>query len=151
MKPLIAPQLMVRFVFAFSTLALVSELQGQVGDNNPGGPSGIFNGNVTTGCSYDPYTGNATRSPILLSPEQSENIHWLSRAPPIRATYGTVDSVGQAAGIIITSGLWNSGATFPIRILRLLHIRSIFPMAGERPFSLSRGTQLITVCGGRVG
>jgi RHS repeat-associated protein len=34
----------------------------QVGDDNPTGTSGRFNGNVTTGCSYDPYTGNATRS-----------------------------------------------------------------------------------------
>ncbi len=31
-------------------------------NDNPTGPSGMFNGNVSTGCSYDPYTGNATRS-----------------------------------------------------------------------------------------
>ena len=30
-------------------------------DDNPTGPAGIFNGNITTGCSYDPYTGNAMR------------------------------------------------------------------------------------------
>ncbi|MEY2506450.1 MAG: hypothetical protein QOH01_779 [Verrucomicrobiota bacterium] len=34
----------------------------QLGNDNPTGPSGQFNGNVTTGCSYDPYTGNATRA-----------------------------------------------------------------------------------------
>src|SRR5882757_3534400 len=45
-------------VFAFST----SSLWAQVGNQNPSGASGIFNGQVTTGCSYDPYTGNATRS-----------------------------------------------------------------------------------------
>jgi RHS repeat-associated protein len=33
-----------------------------VGNENPGGASGIFNGQITTGCSYDPYTGNAMRS-----------------------------------------------------------------------------------------
>src|SRR5260370_106702 len=33
-----------------------------VGGDNPTGTSGQFNGNVTTGGSYDPYTGNATRS-----------------------------------------------------------------------------------------
>ena len=38
------------------------DLPAQVGDNNPGGHSGIFNGQINTGCSYDPYTGNATRS-----------------------------------------------------------------------------------------
>jgi len=51
----------VLFLFVFS-LSLGSSLYAQVGDNNPGGHSGIFNGQVNTGCSYDPYTGNATRS-----------------------------------------------------------------------------------------
>lgn len=37
-------------------------LRADLGDNNPTGVSGQFNGNVTTGCSYDPYTGNADRS-----------------------------------------------------------------------------------------
>ena len=36
-------------------------LRADLGDNNPTGPSGEFNGSVTTGCSYDPYTGNAHR------------------------------------------------------------------------------------------
>ena len=38
------------------------DLHAQVGNQNPSGASGIFNGQVHTGCSYDPYTGNATRS-----------------------------------------------------------------------------------------
>ncbi len=33
-----------------------------IGADNPTGTSGVFNGNVNTACSYDPYTGNATRS-----------------------------------------------------------------------------------------
>ncbi len=37
-------------------------LHGQAGNDNPTGPAGFFNGNVATGGSYDPYTGNATRS-----------------------------------------------------------------------------------------
>jgi RHS repeat-associated protein len=37
-------------------------LRAQVGNDNPTGVSGQFNGNVTTAGSYDPYTGNATRS-----------------------------------------------------------------------------------------
>src|SRR5262249_17283237 len=36
-------------------------LRAQVGDNNPTGVSGIFNGQAG-GCGYDPYTGNATRA-----------------------------------------------------------------------------------------
>jgi RHS repeat-associated protein len=47
------------FAVAF---AFVSPLRAQVGNDNPSGVSGIFNGNITTGCSYDPYTGNATRT-----------------------------------------------------------------------------------------
>ena len=43
-------------------LSLASKLAAQVGNQNPGGVSGMFNGQVNTGCSYDPYTGNATRS-----------------------------------------------------------------------------------------
>jgi hypothetical protein len=34
----------------------------QVGNDNRTGVAGVFNGNVTTGCSYDPYTANAMRS-----------------------------------------------------------------------------------------
>lgn len=37
------------------------DLLGQVGNDNPDGASGIFNGQAG-GCGYDPYTGNATRS-----------------------------------------------------------------------------------------
>lgn len=37
-------------------------LRAQMGNDNPTGISGVYNGNVTTAGSYDPYTGNATRS-----------------------------------------------------------------------------------------
>ena len=47
---------------AFGLALCTHDLCAQVGDNNPSGVSGIFNGQVDTGCSYDPYTGNATRS-----------------------------------------------------------------------------------------
>src|SRR5262245_29104781 len=39
----------------------VSPVRAQMGNNNPTGQSGIFNGQAG-GCGYDPYTGNATRS-----------------------------------------------------------------------------------------
>jgi RHS repeat-associated protein len=48
------------------TLAAAT-LRAQVGNDNPTGPAGQFNGNITTGCSYDPLTGNATRSIIDLA------------------------------------------------------------------------------------
>src|SRR5256885_7331293 len=43
-------------------LMLPATAPGQIGDDNPTGPTGAFNGNVTTAGSYDPYTGNAKRS-----------------------------------------------------------------------------------------
>jgi len=53
----------IRYSF-ICTLVLVASanLRAETGDDNPTGPAGIFNGNVTTGCSYDPYTRNAMRS-----------------------------------------------------------------------------------------
>ncbi len=46
---------------ALACVLTASPLRAQVGNNNPAGQSGIFNGQVG-GCGYDPYTGNATRS-----------------------------------------------------------------------------------------
>lgn len=43
------------------TLAIVAHVRAQVGSDNPYGPAGVFNGQITTGCSYDAYTGNAQR------------------------------------------------------------------------------------------
>jgi RHS repeat-associated protein len=51
-----------RLIFSLCLLITISELRGQVGNNNPTGVSGTFNGNVNTAGSYDPYTGNATRT-----------------------------------------------------------------------------------------
>lgn len=50
-----------RLVF-FALTLFTTALRAQIGNNNPTGPAGVFNGNITTGCSYDPLTGNATRS-----------------------------------------------------------------------------------------
>ncbi len=47
---------------AFGSFLAVSPLRAQVGNDNRTGPSGIFNGEITTAGSYDPYTGNATRT-----------------------------------------------------------------------------------------
>jgi RHS repeat-associated protein len=48
-------------------LSLVEIAAGRIaradtGNDNPTGVAGQFNGNITTGCSYDPYTGNAMRA-----------------------------------------------------------------------------------------
>ncbi len=51
-----------RFLVLIPTLLLVGHLYAELGDMNPTGTSGQFNGNITTAGSYDPYTGNATRA-----------------------------------------------------------------------------------------
>src|ERR1700719_3832706 len=50
-----------RIIFAALSLFAVSNALGQ-GNDNPTGVAGMFNGNSNTGCSYDPYTANATRT-----------------------------------------------------------------------------------------
>ena len=54
----------VRLCLASGMFALLSlsTLRAQVGNDNPTGPAGFFNGNVTTGCSYDPFTSSAARN-----------------------------------------------------------------------------------------
>ena len=42
-------------------LSLSPICRGEAGNNNPTGPSGEYNGSITTGGSYDPYTGTAKR------------------------------------------------------------------------------------------
>jgi RHS repeat-associated protein len=48
-------------VFFLGSIA-ASQLFAGAGNNNPTGYAGAFNGDVTTGCNYDPYTANAARS-----------------------------------------------------------------------------------------
>jgi RHS repeat-associated protein len=53
-----------KFVIALASIAIftTNHAFAQVGNDNPTGPSGAFNGNIGTTCSYDPYTGNAMRT-----------------------------------------------------------------------------------------
>jgi len=52
----------VSLLSAICLVVLPTSLRAQMGNDNPTGVSGMFNGNVNTAGSYDPYTGNATRS-----------------------------------------------------------------------------------------
>jgi hypothetical protein len=38
------------------------EVRAQLGNDNPTGPAGVFNGYITTGGAYEPYTGNLART-----------------------------------------------------------------------------------------
>ena len=51
-------------IFIIASVAASGAVMGDVApaNDNPTGSAGMFNGNSTTGCSYDPYTANATRT-----------------------------------------------------------------------------------------
>src|SRR5205085_11640346 len=51
----------LRLLFPFLLIGFVSSTRAQTGNDNPTGVTGDYNGNITTGGSYDPYTGNAKR------------------------------------------------------------------------------------------
>lgn len=64
LQPLKASMRARKLLIALAVAAslTIRSVWGQVGNDNPTGVAGQFNGNITTGCSYDPYTGNAMRS-----------------------------------------------------------------------------------------
>ena len=51
-----------KIVIGFVAIGLSASSAFAQGNDNPTGTAGEFNGQVTTGCSYDPYTGNAKRA-----------------------------------------------------------------------------------------
>jgi YD repeat-containing protein len=85
------------------------DLHAQVGSNNPTGVSGIFNGNITTGCSYDPYTGNATRSITDIAVSGAVGQYPLA----LVRTYNSRSGAGGAAGFGV-AGQWTHNYSWAI-------------------------------------
>jgi len=50
-----------RLLLPVLSLCFLSSTRGEIGNDNPTGVSGEYNGSITTAGSYDPYTGNAKR------------------------------------------------------------------------------------------
>ena len=90
-------------------LACLSQVHAQVGGNNPTGVAGIFNGNVTTGCSYDPYTGNAIRSVTDIAVAGAVGEYPLA----LVRTYNSRSGAGGAAGFG-TAGQWTHNYSWAI-------------------------------------
>jgi RHS repeat-associated protein len=60
--PFIVKKLLLQLSSAFAlSLFLALACRAATGNDNPTGVTGDYNGNITTGGSYDPYTGNAKR------------------------------------------------------------------------------------------
>jgi RHS repeat-associated protein len=98
----------------------VSAVSAQVGSDNPTGISGQFNGNVTTGCSYDPYTANATRSITDLVVAGGVGAYPLAftRTMNSRYTAGVPTSFGPA-------GSWNHSFGWNIDGITVVKIGSV--------------------------
>jgi RHS repeat-associated protein len=97
------------FLSAFALALLLSNtVRGQVGNDNPTGPAGNFNGSVTTGGSYDPYTANVTRTVtdmVVTGAVGQDGLSW-SRTWNSRSGFGswqhnyswTIDPIDAYAG-----------------------------------------------------
>lgn len=84
-----------------ATLILSPQLLlAQAGNDNPTGIAGMFNGNVTTAGSYDPYTGNATRSVTDIAVAGSLGAYPLAfaRTANSRYTPGLETEFGEPGG-----------------------------------------------------
>ncbi len=86
------------FVCFLVFLVSVSQLHAQVGNNNPTGVSGIFNGQITSGCSYDPWTGSShrTSTDVLIAGSVSAYPLALTRTSNSRNAWGNAFGVPGA-------------------------------------------------------
>ena len=79
-----------RYVYALLLIvAMATTAPAQLGNDNPTGISGAFNGSVTTGGSYDPYTGNVTRSITDISVAGAVGAYPLALTRTLNSRYET--------------------------------------------------------------
>ncbi|MEY2497475.1 MAG: hypothetical protein QOD12_1031, partial [Verrucomicrobiota bacterium] len=69
----------------------------EVGNDNPTGPTGEYNGSITTGGSYDPYTGNAKRFVDDLTVTGSVGAYPLKWARVLNTRSGAESGLGHGA------------------------------------------------------
>lgn len=103
-----APRLLVALALAASLTSRIA--WGQVGNDNPTGVAGQFNGNITTGCSYDPYTGNAMRSVTDIVVAGSVGAYPLAFSRVSNSRFAGASGFG-AAGAWRHSYAWELNAT----------------------------------------
>jgi RHS repeat-associated protein len=82
-------------------LAFAKQAEGEVGNDNPTGSTGEYNGSITTAGSYDPYTGNAKRFVTDLTVTGSVGAY------PLQWTRVVNSRNGQANAPLGQGGVWN--------------------------------------------
>ena len=116
MKHLPLPFILALFFASFCPL------HAQVGINNPTGASGIFNGQVNTGCSYDPYTGNATRSITDIAVAGAVGEYPLAL---VRTANSRTPSV---TGVFGNDGGWNHNYNWTMEDSPVTHTQNFHPV-----------------------
>src|SRR2546423_118327 len=66
-----------------------------IGNDNPSGPTGSHNGEITTGCSYDAYTGNAKREITDLVVTGAVGAYPLAWTRVLNTRYASIGGVGS--------------------------------------------------------
>jgi RHS repeat-associated protein len=98
-------------VVSFITLIGISRAD-DPGDDNPTGVSGEFNGNVTTGCYYDPYTGNATRAITDINVPGAVGMYPLAFVRSMKSRVETTPGLVYPFGI---AGAWRHSYQWEIK------------------------------------
>jgi hypothetical protein len=100
-------------------LLAISVCRAGVGDTNPTGVSGQFNGNVTTAGSYDPFTGNATRSIADLVTPRAVGEHALAFTRTLNTRDAPSGAPGAGAPQFGEAGGWRHSYQWTIEELEI--------------------------------
>ncbi len=122
------------FLFFF-----VNPLRADVGGNNPTGTSGQFNGNITTGCSYDPYTSNATRSVTDLVVSGGVGAYPLAFTRTMNSRY-TAASAGPAFG---QAGTWTFNSDWNVEEAVVYNTRNPYALPSNYTVDYPDGRRVI--------
>ncbi|PYY24976.1 MAG: hypothetical protein DMG62_00430, partial [Acidobacteria bacterium] len=109
--------------FALSALCFAlctHDLCAQVGNNNPSGVSGIFNGQIADG--IDPYTGNVTRTITDISVAGSPSVYALAL---VRTANSRTPSV---TGVFGWEGGWNHNYNWTMEDSPATHTQNFHPV-----------------------
>jgi len=98
-------------LLAISLAFLPGSLRAQMGNDNPTGISGAYNGNVNTAGSYDPYTGNATRSVTDITVAGAVGAYPLAFTRTMNSRY----TVGAGTWEMGTAGSWRHNYQWSIK------------------------------------
>jgi hypothetical protein len=131
----------------FLSLWIAQGLRAELGNDNPNGPAGDYNGSVTSAGYYDPFTGNAKRVIDDITVPGSVGAYPLKWSRCLN-TRGTVASFFGQGGDWTHSYSWGLGIwpQLPPNMNPVPKAGLVIPMAG-RSISMTLEEDLIFQCG----